>query len=338
VGDSGMQGGRIPDEVAAVMPKLVRKTGCDDWTLARGPLQRRDCVIHFLRSERFRLPELVVKVYRKDQVGEDLAQAVHRKCKRFHQAATASCAVPEPVVFVQEGNAMVMEFVNAPSAASLLMKGFLSREKRRDVIRKAARWLRWFHESSGVVVRPFEARSFVNPLQKTVGKVQGMAAQSTALDGWFARCVRSAGDFAGELEGVAMPHATAHGDFTPFNLFVDGGRMVGFDFRANRRLAVTHDICRFLLYLDVYQICPAGRREVAECGCRRDDLEVFMDAYGMDGARMEDDHWRKLQFMEITRRLGSLMLSRARGSKGILAVLEISRLRRNAGLVLDGLK
>jgi hypothetical protein len=338
VGIFGMQGGGLPDEVAAVMPKLVRKTGCDDWTLSRGPLQRRDCVIHFLRSGRFRLPELVVKVYRKDQAGEDLAQVVHRKCKRFHQAATASCAVPEPVVFVQEANAMVMEFVNAPSAAILLMKGLHSREKRRDVIRKAARWLRWFHESSGVVVRPFEARSFVNPLHRTIEKAQGMAAHPTAPDAWFARCVRSAGEFAGELEGVAMPHATAHGDFTPFNLFIDGGRMVGFDFRANRRLAVTHDICRFLLYLDVYQIRPADRREVVKYGCRRDDLEVFMDAYGMDGARLDDDLWRKLQFMETTRRLASLMLSRARGSKGILAIFEISRLRRNAGLVLDGLK
>ena len=333
-----MQGGRLPDEVAAVMPKLVRKTGCDDWTLARSPLQRRDCVIHFLRSKTFRLPELVLKVYRKEEVGENLAHVVHRKCKRFHQAATASCTVPEPVICVQEGNAMVMECVNAPSAAVLLMKGFLSREKRRDVIRKAATWLRWFHESSGVVVRPFEARSFVNPLQRTIERVQDMAARSTATDAWFARCVRSAGDVAGELEGVAMPHATAHGDFTPFNLFIDGGRMVGFDFRANRRLAVSHDICRFLLYLDVYHIRPADRREVAEYGCRLDDLEVFMDAYGMAGARLDADLWRRLQFMETTRRLASLMLSKAKGSKGILSGFEISRLRRNAGLVLGGLK
>lgn len=333
-----MQGGGIPDEVAAVLPKLVRKTGCDDWTLARGPLPRRDCVIHFLQSRSFRLPDLVLKVYRKDMVAENLAQTVHRKCKRFHQAATASCAVPEPVIFLQEENAMVMEFVHAPSAAFLLMKGLHSREKRREVIRKAACWLRWFHESSGVVVRPFEAKAFINPLQRSVEKVESMAPHAMTPDGWFVRCVRSAGEFAGDLEGVAMPFATAHGDFTPFNLFIDGGRMVGFDFRANRRLAVTHDICRFLLYLDVYQIRPADRREVVKCGCRRDDLEVFMEAYGMAAAWLDDDHWRKLQFMEITRRIASLMLPRTRLGKRMLGVFEVSRLRRNAGLVLDGLE
>jgi aminoglycoside phosphotransferase (APT) family kinase protein len=331
-----MQGGKLPDEVAAVLPKLMRKTGCDDWKLARSPLQRRDCIIHFLHSASFRLPDLVLKIYRKDEVEGNLAQAIHRKCKRFHQAGSATCSVPEPVVFLQEENAMVMEFVDAPSAASLLIRGLHSREKRRDVVRKAACWLRWFHESSEVVFRPFEARTFTNTLQMTVDKVEAMANKAAARDGLLARFVRSASEFARETEGVVMPHATAHGDFTPFNLFIDGGRMVGFDFRANRRLAVTHDICRFLLYLDIYQISPADGREVAKYGCRRDDLDVFMEAYGMAAARLDDEIWRKLQFMEITRRIMSLTLPRTRLSKRMLGMFETSRLRRNARLILDG--
>ena len=158
-----MQGGKLPDEVAAVLPRLLRKTGCDDWTLARSPLQRRDCIIHFLHSASFRLPDLVVKIYRKNEVEDNLAQAIHRKCKRFHQAGSATCSVPEPVVFLQEENAMVMEFVDAPSAASLLIKGLHSREKRRDVVRKAACWLRWFHESSAVVSRTVRSEDVHRP-------------------------------------------------------------------------------------------------------------------------------------------------------------------------------
>jgi tRNA A-37 threonylcarbamoyl transferase component Bud32 len=334
VGISGMQGGRLPEEVAAILPKLARKTGCDDWSLARSPLQRRDCVIYFLHSESFRLPDLVLKIYRKDEVAENLAEAVHRKCKRFHQAGSARFGVPEPVVFLREENAMVMEFVEAPSAALLLMKGFYSRERRRDVIRKAAGWLRWFHESSGVVARPFEAKTFVNPLQRTVEKIEAIAPGSVTRDTLLGQCVKSAGEYASEMEGMVMPHATAHGDFTPFNLFIQGDRTVGFDFRAHRRLAVTHDICRFLLYLDVYQIHPANGREVRRFGCRHHDLEGFMEAYGMEGARLDDALWRKLQFMEITRRITSLALPRTKLSKRMLGIFETARLRRNASLIL----
>jgi tRNA A-37 threonylcarbamoyl transferase component Bud32 len=336
VGISGMQGGKLPDGLAAILPKLAGKTGCDDWSLARRPLQRRDCVIHFLHSATYRIPELVVKIYRKDQVAENLAEAVHRKCKRFHQAGSASCGVPEPVMFLREENAMVMEFVDAPSAALLLMKGFYSQQRRRDVIRKAAGWLRWFHESSGVVARPFEAKSFINPLMKRLEKIESMSPNPVMRNGLLGQCVRSAGEFARELEGLVMPHATAHGDFTPFNLFIHGDRTVGFDFRAHRRLAVSHDICRFLLYLDVYQIRSADGREVRKFGCRHKDLDDFMEAYGMPGARLDDGRWRMLQFMEITRRITSLASPRARLSKRMLGIFETSRLRRNARLILKG--
>jgi hypothetical protein len=63
-----------------------------------------------------------------------------------------------------------------------------------------------------------------------------------------------------------------------------------------------------------------------------------MEAYGMAAARLDDEIWRKLQFMEITRRIMSLTLPRTRLSKRMLGMFETSRLRRNARLILDGSK
>jgi hypothetical protein len=329
---------RIPEEVRTILPELIRKTGCGDWSVRGSPLQRRDCRIYFLESGSFRLPGLVLKIYLQDEVWEHLAKSLHKKSRRYMKAATAECAVPEPILLLPEANAMVMECVEAPSAGSLLMRGFHSVEIRREVVRKAARWLRWFHESKGVTSEPFEAASYTGPLAGSAEKIRQLAPERLAGDALLRKCIEAAGEFATSMDGLEFPHATAHGDFTPFNLFIHGERMVGFDFRANRRLPVPHDICRFLLYLDIYRITPAGGGELSRYGCRRDDFEIFMAEYGTGREWLEDGIWLKLQFMEITRRITSLSLPRTRLRKRLLRFIEIAYLRRNARHILAALK
>lgn len=333
----GKQDKRVPEDVENILPALIRKTGCDDWKVARSPLLRRDCRIYFLESNSFRLPGLVLKIYRKDEVREHLARNLHRKSRRFMKAATAEFAVPEPVLLLPEANAMVMEFVKAPSAGSLLMRGFHSVEIRRAVVRKAARWLKWFHESNGVERLPFDPASYTGPLGKTTDKITRLSPKALDRGSMLGNQIASATRFAEDLAGIVFPHATAHGDFTPFNLFIQEDRTIGFDFRANRTLPVPHDICRFLLYLDIYRIMPATSGELRRYGCRQDDFEVFMEEYGADGEWLEQELWLKLQFMEITRRITSLTQSRARLRKRSLRFIEIAFLRRNAKHILASL-
>ena len=75
---------------------------------------------------------------------------------------------------------------------------------------------------------------------------------------------------------------------------------------------MTHDICRFLLYLDVYRIIPAGGREMRDYGCRQTIWMYSWRPTEWQQARLDDKLWRKLQFMEITRRIISLTLPRTR--------------------------
>lgn len=337
MGAEGMAGARIPQEVAAILPAIARETGCDDWLPMRGPLQRRDCRIHFLRSAGHTAPGLVLKIYCKDAVGKNLARNLHRKSGRLIAAATDEFTVPRPVLFLQEENALAMEFVEAPLAGSLLIKGFHSQRSREQVIRKAARWLRWFHDHFGVTREPFVAALYLSKLGKMRERVETLKPKALARDRFLAECLKQVEKAAGELDGRLMPHAVAHGDFTPFNLFIDGGRTIGFDYRANRRMTVYQDINRFLVYLDVYRLTPARAAELREYGCRRDDFEAFMDAYGADPAVLDGGMWLRLQFMEVTRRMTSLALPRSRMRNRLFCYMEMAYLRRGARHMLAAL-
>jgi hypothetical protein len=330
--------GRPSDDIENLLNEISRHTGCTDWQTARKAMARRNCRIHFLRSERFRFPGVILKVYRPGMVKANLARDMHAKSVLCHQAAVADCTVPEPILCIPERNALVMEQVFAPTAGTLLKNGFHTRGTRDRLNRKAAAWLSWFHGCSSVAPAPFDANYFLGKLVTLQGRIGQQNAAMLAGDAFLHQCIESVKAVAADLDGHVVPHASAHGDFTPFNLFARGETMVGFDYLANRRLPVTYDICRFLLYLDIYRLLPAGASELRQYGCRQADFEIFMGAYGGDQAWTENGRWLQFQFLEVVRRLTSLALRRAEGRKLPFGVIETASMRRTAKLLMEVLR
>lgn len=322
-------------ELRSLLEEISRQTGCDDWQTARRPLSRRNCMIHFLRSKRFRFPGLILKIYRPGVVKADLAREMHAKSLLCHQAAVAGCTVPEPILCCPGQNALVMEQILVPTAGALLKNGFHTRRTRNDINRKAAAWLSWFHACSPVVHAPFDSNYFLKKLATLQAKIGQHNPSLLAGDAFLHQCIEAVSKVAGDLDGHLLPHASAHGDFTPFNLFARGDTMVGFDHLAHRRLPITYDICRFLLYLDIYRILPASPPELRQYGCRKADYEIFMDGYGGDLAWTENGCWLRFQFLEVVRRLTSLTLRRAEGRKLPFGVFETASMRRTAKLLIE---
>jgi hypothetical protein len=328
---------RIPDP-GGLLREIARETGCDDWQITGKPLLRRNCGIFFLRSERFRLPEMALKIYQPGAVKPNLARDMHAKSVACHTAATFRYTVPEPIACFPERNALVMERVLVPTAGSLLRNGFHTRATRDRINRQAALWLKWFHACSPIVQAPFESRYFLKKLMTLQGRIARKNPAVPAGDPFLLRCIEVVQRVSADLDGHIVPHASAHGDFTPFNLFARGETMVGFDYLANRRLPVTYDICRFLLYLDIYRLLPAGASELRQYGCRQADFEIFMGAYGGDQAWTENGRWLQFQFLEVVRRLTSLALRRAEGRKLPFGVIETASMRRTAKLLMEVLR
>ena len=294
--------------LATMLPKVREATGCDDWFPVKRTMERRDCRILFLASKS--------GSRKSGAVSRNLAMNLHRRSAKLHAESTAACTVPEPIACFPEENAWAMRYVNAPIAGSLLMRGCFSPAIRRKVIRQAGSWLRWFHGSFGETRMRFETAHYLESLEKS-GEKLGLTHH------------RGNDRFLGD--------STAHGDFTPFNLFVDRESAVGFDFRANQRLPIHHDMSRFLIYLDVYRLTPAPEGELSRCGCRMSDFDGFMDAYGGDRSAVEDGTWLRLHFLELTRRLVSVSLPKPGIGNRLARLPESAALRRCAKAVLKGM-
>jgi hypothetical protein len=326
--------GELPPELAGSLPELIRETGCDDWKLARAPLPRRESTIYFLRSAQFRLPGLVLKIYRKDAVGKNLAKSLHVAATHYHLAATELHAVPEPVAYLAAANALAMEWIHSPVAGSLLKKSFQASHAREALSRRAAEWLHWFHGQSGVEQESFDAGYFTTRLEKTLIRSQ----EALRRDPFLAKCVQMACRIATDMHGQEIPHAAAHGDFTPFNLFSQGERIIGFDYQIKYRMPVSHDICRFLGYLASARYGLERRAGICEYGCRMCDLESFMAAYPPGRVLLENGLWLRLQFMELTRR--SVALNQPAANRGVRPFRALKRagLRRDLHQIIGSLR
>lgn len=316
----------IPDELARFLPEFRQTTGCDDWLVTRGHLNRRDCAIYFLGSRQYRIPKVVIKIWR-NSPAKHKARDLHRKSLGYYHAATDRFTVPEPLFLFSGGTAIAMECIDAPLCGSLLAKGFHRRTTRESVIRNAGGWLAWFHAQNGISNVPYDGPGALRSIAKTVEKIRLLESAVAARDTWLSEHLQIAAACAGETDGVLLPHALWHGDFTPFNLFMRGEAITGFDFQVKRRFPVTHDICRFLLYLDVHRIFPARAAELRSSGCRQSDREIFMQAYGHEMLPLENGLWLKLYFLEVMRRIASLTLTRAKDRARPFRMQEMARLR-----------
>jgi Phosphotransferase enzyme family len=325
----GMRNIGVPAELARLLPEFRETTGCGDWLVTRGHLNRRDCAIYFLGSRKYRIPQVVIKVWRNNPA-KNRANDIHKKSLKYYHAATGRFTIPEPLFPFSSGDALAMECIAAPLCGTLLAKGFHRRVTRESVIRNAGGWLAWFHEQKGISNAPFDGTA---AFRKITGIVEKIRHDSTLAirDTWLLDHLKIAESCAGATDGLMLPHAVWHGDFTPFNLFMRGDSVTGFDFQVKRRFPVTHDICRFLLYLDVHRIFPASAAELRNSGCRERDREIFMQAYGRDRVPEENGLWLKLYFLEVMRRIATLTLAGLKGRTRLFRMQEMVRLRRNAG-------
>lgn len=323
------------DLLSTLLPKVREATGCEDWFPVKRTMERRDCRIMFLASKTGSRKSIALKMFRGGAVSRNLAMNLHRRSAKLYSESTVGSSVPEPIACFPEENAWAMRYVNAPIAGSLLMRGCFSPSTRRQVIRQAGTWLKWFHGSFGETRMRFVAAHYLESLEKSAEKLD--LSNHRGNDRFLGECMAQARRIAADLDGRMMWHSTAHGDFTPFNLFIDRERTVGFDFRANQRLPVHHDMSRFLIYLDVYRLTPAPERELSRYGCRIRDFEGFLDAYGGDRSAVEDGTWLRLHFLELTRRLVSVSLPKTGFGNRLLRLPESAALRRSARAVLKGM-
>ena len=229
------------------------------------------------------------------------SKRLHAALSHYHARSDhgRGFTVPRPYACFPKMGAVIMEWVEGKTFADLLKTGQFCTRKRHEDIRKAAGWLRWFHDQSGTLLGNTSATDQLDGIVKVFEEHRDLGKAAMTGDPALQRHMALAARHAQVLDAVDIDVATLHGDFKPTNLiFSANGRVVGIDFFGVRSGPVTRDIFRFLTDLDFYR--NLLRRSYAlSPGSRSNDFEVFLSAYGGKVAEIPRAAFLYLYFLAV---------------------------------------
>lgn len=245
------------------------------WRL-EGPVGRtRKCIIYRLSAPEH--ASLALKQYKPGVASAAAPGLQYEALMRCQDAAATGSPVPAPQAhaFAPDIGAVLMEWVDAPQLRTLLWRTALRPGHRRRLITRTARWLRSFHDLSPVAVEPLDGTKLLRKLQ---GKLDASAAAPLMMHGdpLFREALAAFTETA-QQGGLEAPHALLHGDFTPSNILIDKGDVIGIDMWGARRGPVLEDIARMLTYLAIVSPFALARAPLA-AGAPL--MSAFAEGYG----------------------------------------------------------
>jgi hypothetical protein len=299
-----------------ILRDLPQRAGRDwDWTVSVVTTARESWLFKAV-SPQAPWP-LAVKVYC-TATPDALPGRQLRVLRQYHDAMAgrADLKVPTPWAALPEHRALMMEWIDAPRVDKLLNR--TSRTDRSHIMAAAGRWLRHFHDQGEHTVRLLGDLDLLRPLNTLMGS-SGLA---TAPDPAFRTAYATLQDCVRELGDVPIPLVTAHGDFSPANLFLGDDRVVGFDFKAHKARPAPRDIMHFLVYAKSFNTSTWASLTTQVV---RHDQEAFLAGYGALDDAMDARLLAVFRLAEALRSWSHL-LDRARREGGSLR--RMARIRR----------
>lgn len=315
-----------------ILPELTRQCGqAGPWSVDKRVIKGRDSWIFKAQSPDAPFP-LALKIYchsvEKKETVKQLALL-----ERYHgaMAMRPDLSVPAPWAALPEHRTLVMEWIDEPGMRTLLRRAGRRREERGRLIAAAGRWLRHFHDQSGLVELPLQTHRLQRRIDLLLGGETGAGhkVHDRIFRDAYGALLRCAAEFA----DAPFPHATAHGDFMARNLF-HGNRTIGIDIGGRANFPVTHDIFLFLVQADVERPLFTA----SSSGIRSRDAQAFLAAYD---AREQLGDDRVMAFLYLgaaltrwARRIHQLRLYRYRSFRLALA-LRLRQITRRALMDLE---
>lgn len=277
---------------------------------------------------------LAVKVYA-DGIRPEVVAKQGEILARAHQAMSPRPDLTVPAVWaaLPEHRTLVMEWIGEPQLSRLFASAGARRGDRARLFGVAGRWLRHFHDRSGVSVAPLDVQTLLN---RTDAMLNG---EASAGDTEFRRYHELLLRIAPELAGLPVGHVRAHGDFNPNNLLHGPARTVGIDLGITPMLPVTYDIGRFLVQAETAKPFLGSRTRLGPFGAELLDWEAFHAAYGVLSPPLDARQWAFLYLAEIVRRWATFVGLRPSGRFDLGRRVKRHRLKRmasSAAAVLEG--
>lgn len=297
-----------------------------------GPVKvSRDCLLFRARTSRFD-HDVAIKVFRPETHD---TRTFNKQVKLLQDYSTGmggsakNFSVPTLLGEIENPKMILMEWIASPRLKTHLWKNCLHTHRRDSCVRAAGSWLRRFHEVKGLSVQGLEVRPLLARIEKMVRQSPPMRRPPAEGDS-FQACLGALRSALDPIEGHPIPHARTHGDFNPSNVFHGPRGTVGYDFFSRRLGPITDDICRFLVYVQVYRLFqPPFSTAWALKGLDR-DRTTFLQGYGPAEPELDQHPFRVLFLAETLRRWASVQKQLSLGTRGPWKRIELIRLKKLA--------
>jgi hypothetical protein len=329
--DRAVSAGHVREVILA---DLDRQNGqsAGAWTVDDRVIKGRDSWIFRAESPHAPFP-LALKVYC-TAVEPDVPVRQGELLRQFHDATAdrRDFAVPMPWAVLPDHRTLVMEWIEAPGLDKLLQGAGRRGEERQRLLSLAGRWLRHFHERSGVELQPLKSHQLQKRVDLQLGGEPGAGLK--VRDQAFRKAYAVLLEGVAEFDGAPLPHATAHGDFQAKNLLHGPLGTVGIDLTGFPNTPVTNDMFQFLVHAEVEK--PFLSRGMT--GIEGPNAQAFLTAYGamehLDDARLMSFLYLAATLVRWAHRIKLLRLRRYR----IFRVGQALRLRHMANHALSRLE
>lgn len=238
-------------------PSLIEIDASAGWQITGPTIRARKCDIYKVSNPNH---QLALKVYKNNIASSAAPHIQYDAMRRCNEAAFTNplLRAPNALAFLPDERAILMEWHAATALGKTLWKKLYSPDQRLEMINSAGKWLRAFHDLSDVKLLPLDGHKLAAKLKAQIEKKT--AAQDQLKNSrHFQRALSRFRDAAASCN-EPTPHALLHGDFTPSNLLVNSGNIIGMDMWGVRHAPIYEDITRMLAYLGVvspYALWPA---------------------------------------------------------------------------------
>ncbi len=299
-----------------------------------GPVKvSRDCLLFLGRSTRFN-HDVAIKVFRPEALNNRtfIKQVELLEEYSSRMGNNPAYRVPRLLGALENPKVMLMEWIPGARLKTRLLHKCTDKAGRAACIEAAGRWLRRFHEVKGLSVQGLEVRPILARIEDMVRESQPRGS-GLARGGIFHDCLEGLDKALKSLEGHQLPHARTHGDFNPNNIFHGPEGTVGYDFFSRKAGPVTDDICRFLVYVQVYRLFQLPFSTASALNGLDKDRASFLHGYGPAEPGLDQHPFRVLLLAETLRRWASVQKQASLGTRGLWKKVELTRLKKLARTV-----